>query len=89
MGKKRTRAHNTSKGERPNVKSSTLQAVARSVTTAVRAIQKLDAWKAGKNPWISIPGSKPNDPHVRYKANDLYGDPRHAKSNLFKMRGEE
>ena len=89
MGKKRTRSKKTSHSERPNISSGTLQAVARNVSPITKAIQKIDAWKKGQNPWISIPSSKAKEPNMRYRANDLYGDPRHAKSNLFKARGEE
>jgi hypothetical protein len=86
MGKKRTRTKYTSKGERPIVSKSTLKAASRDVPAVDRALHKIDAWKKGKNPWITIPnpsGSK-KEAFIRVKANSLYGDPRFVSVNIYK-----
>lgn len=89
MGKKKIRATVVSKGERPSVARSTTNTVRRELSEIDRAIRKIDAWKAGKNPWISIQVAEKgtNQPYKRVRANDLYGDPRRT-ANIFRAGGD-
>jgi hypothetical protein len=83
MGKKRSRKTKVSKGIHSNVAASTLKAVRRDVSEVTRALHKLEAWKKGKNPWITVPGTASNKPFVKVRANSLYGDYKRANANLF------
>jgi len=65
MSKKKIRAKTASKGSRRNVVNC-VAAVRRARPAVLKALYKLKAWKAGKNPWITISG-------VKTRANDLYG----------------
>lgn len=89
MGKKRTRSATTSKGERRSISKSVCKLVKQSRSEFDRAINKIEAWRAGKNPWITVPGPSKKEAFVRVRANALYGDPRYAMANIFKNRGEE
>ena len=60
MGKKRTRKTKVSKGIHSNVAASTLKAVRNDVSEVTRALHKLAAWKKGKNPWVTVPGTATN-----------------------------
>lgn len=88
MGKKRTRSTTTSRGERRSIVAG-VKEVRRDNTLVKSALNKLAAWKAGKNPWITVPGPSTKERFVRVKANNLYGDPRYAMANIYKNRGEE
>lgn len=46
------------------------------MTETVKMINKLDAWKKGKNPWITFETGQKNMPFKRQKANEVWGDPR-------------
>jgi hypothetical protein len=83
MGKKRSRKTKVSKGIHSNVAASTLKAVRRDVSEVTRALHKLDAWKKGKNPWITVPGTQSNMRFVKVRANSVYGDPKKNGANLF------
>ena len=87
MGKKRTRSSVTSKGERNSVSRATVKLVKRGRSEIEKANNKLQAWRAGKNPWITVPGPSSNMRFIRVRANTVYGDPRRTAS-LFN-RGEE
>ena len=82
MGKKRTRSTTTSKGERRNIVAG-VKEVRMERSEAQKAINKLTAWRAGKNPWISVPGPSKKESFVRVRANNLYGDPRYARANIY------
>lgn len=89
MGKKRTRSTVVSKGERRNVVAG-VKAVRQSRTELQKALNKTAAWKAGKNPWITVPGPSKAMPFVRVRANALYGDPRYALANIYgNKKGDE
>ncbi|CAB4143472.1 hypothetical protein UFOVP447_156 [uncultured Caudovirales phage] len=89
MGKKRTRSTTVSKGERRNIVAGVKEA-RRSRSEAEKALNKIEAWRAGKNPWITVPGPSSNMRFVRVKANNLYGDPRYAMANIYGNRkGDE
>jgi hypothetical protein len=83
MGKKRARKSKTSKGIHSNVAASTLKAVRRDVSEVTQAMNKLDAWKKGKNPWITVPGTATNARFIRVRANSVYGNPKTSTANLF------
>ncbi len=89
MGKKVKRKTYVSKGERNAVSRSTVSAVKRGRPEVEKALNKIAAWRAGKNPWITVPGPSKNMAFVRVRANAVYGDPRFAMANIFKSRGEE
>lgn len=90
MGKKVKRKTYTSKGERNSVARSTVKAARQSVPLLDKALHKIEAWRAGKNPWITVPGPSSNMRFVRVRANALYGDPRFATANIFgKPKGDE
>lgn len=88
MGKKRTRSTVTSKGERHSVSRSTVRLVRQERTELEKAHFKLDAWKAGKNPWLTVPGPSSNMRFIRARANNYWGDPRRT-FNLSKGKSEE
>jgi hypothetical protein len=88
MGKKRTRSATTSKGERRNIVAG-LKEVRQSRSPIDKALNKLEAWRAGKNPWITVPGPSKKEAFVKVRANAIYGDPRFAMANIFKTKGEE
>lgn len=83
MGKKVKRKTYVSKGERNSVARSTVKAVRRDRSPIEKALNKLDAWRSGKNPWITVPGPSSNMRFVKVRANALYGDPRYATANIF------
>lgn len=76
MGKKRCRSKKISKGERVNVNKGILKSIARDVSVVQKELNKILAWKAGKNPWITI--SNPSNENtkertIRVRANSVYG----------------
>jgi len=90
MGKKRTRATKTSRGERTSIAKSTVQLVRRNTSPVTRLLNKANAWLAGKNPWITVPGPSSDKLFIRVRANTVYGDPKHTRNaNIFRGRGEE
>lgn len=88
MGKKVKRKTKTSKGIHSNVAAWTLKAARNSVSELDKAIHKLEAWKQGKNPWITVPGTASNARYVRVRANSVYGDPRRSTANLFGVKAD-
>jgi hypothetical protein len=89
MGKKRTRKTVVSKGLRKSIVAGVKEA--RQARTPLETmLNKLAAWRAGKNPWITVPNSAKgtNQEFLRVKANSLYGDPRYATANIYGGRGE-
>ena len=83
MGKKRTRSTAVSKGERKSIARSVTNLVKRERPELEKGLLKLAAWKAGKNPWITVPGPSSNMRLVKVRANTLWGDPRH-KANIYR-----
>ena len=89
MGKKRTRTAMSSKGERRNIVAGVKEA-RRDRPEVTKALNKIEAWRAGKNPWITVPGPSKKEAFVRVRANSLYGDPRYAAANIYgKSKGDE
>lgn len=85
MGKKRSRKSYSSKGLHSNVATSTLKLAAKGVSAFDKAMNKVIAWRAGKNPWITLPDNKNSGQrHIKVRANDCYGNPKTASANLFR-----
>lgn len=89
MGKKRSRKTQVSKGERRSVGRWAINAVRREKSEVEKAINKLDAWRKGKNPWITVPGPSSNMRFIKVRANNLYGNPKNATANIYGNKGEE
>lgn len=75
MGKKRTRSAMTSKGERRSAVAG-VKLVRQARTELEKGLNKVAAWRAGKNPWITIPGPGPSQLFKRVRANNEWGDPK-------------
>ena len=89
MGKKRSRSTVVSKGERRNIVAGVREA-RQGRSELEKALNKLEAWRAGKNPWLTIPGPGSNKRFIRVKANNEWGDPRYAMANIYGNRkGDE
>lgn len=74
MGKKKLRKATSSKGIHSATTNGVLKAL-RATRSVVEKMQfKTDAWKAGKNPWITVPTNQKNKPFIRVRANEYYGD---------------
>jgi hypothetical protein len=89
MGKKRSRKTQVSKGERRSIGRWAVNAVRREKSEAEKAINKLDAWRKGKNPWITVPGPSSNMRFIKVRANSLYGNPKNASANIYGNAGQE
>ena len=80
MGKKRSRASQTSKGERNNVSKSMTKAMRREYRSAdlLRGNNQMKAWKAGKNVVLTVENKgadKLKSPFIRVNARDYWGNP--------------
>ncbi len=89
MGKKRSRTTQVSKGERRSIGRWAVNAVRREKSEVEKALNKLDAWRAGKNPWITVPGPSSNMRFIKVRANSLYGNPKNATANIYGNKGEQ
>lgn len=89
MGKKRSRTKYTSKGQRSNVASGLLKSVSREVDAVDRELHKIAAWRAGRNPWITIEnvGGPTNQRYIKVRANDHFGSHKNASYGIY--RGKE
>ena len=83
MGKKTKRKAYTSKGQHSNVSRSTVNAARRDVPQVERALNKIQAWRKGQNPWVTVAGKQSNQPFVKVRANTLWGDPKRSLANIF------
>ena len=68
MGKKKSRATQTSKGERNNVCKATTKAVRRDYmqNDLARLNNQIDAFKRGKNVMVTIPNPNTNETNKRF-----------------------
>jgi len=82
MGKKRTRKSITSKGQRRNIVAGVKEA-RRDKPEFEKALNKIEAWRKGKNPWITVPGTQSNMRFIKVRANSVYGDHKKNGANLF------
>ena len=91
MGKKVKRKTYVSKGQRDSVSRSTVKAVRRDVSAFDREIHKVNAWIAGKNPWITIanPSKETNRKFIKVRANAEWGDPKRRFANLYGVKDEQ
>lgn len=90
MGKKRTRAKYTSKGQRASMDTRPLKQLHRERSVVDIANQKMDAFLNGKDVWITIDNPNPKETakrKIRVKAKTLYGDYRKFKQGII-MRTE-
>ena len=89
MGKKRIRKSYSSKGQHSNVAKSTLRLAREGVSLIEKHLNKLKAWREGKNPWITVENKerKTNRPFYKVRANELYGNPKTATYSIY--RGKE
>lgn len=82
MGKKRIRKTVVSKGQRRNIVAG-VKEVRASRDPWEKAINKIEAWKKGQNPWITVEGPQSNKRFVKVRANTLYGDPKKASYGIY------
>lgn len=90
MGKKRIRKTYSSAGIHSNVSKSTLALAASGVSEFDKALNKLRAWREGKNPWITVENKdrKTNRPFYKVRANELYGNPKTATYSIYRGKDE-
>lgn len=91
MGKKRTRSKYTSKGERRSISKATCKAVRQARSETDKAMNKLAAWRAGKNPWITVAGDTSRERFKKVRANSLWGDPKKVGllPNIYRGKSDE
>ena len=85
-GKKSSGKNYTSKGERPNVTRSVLNAIRREYKKSDdRPNNQIKAWRAGKNVMLTVPNpDKKNTKErmIRVPAIDVWGFPRQANLKM-------
>lgn len=90
-GKKSSGKHYTSKGERKNVSSSTLNGIRAERSGADDMLNKQRAWVKGGNPWITMrnPNKEETDKlFIRVRYNDLmHGNAKDLRKSAFNMGG--
>jgi hypothetical protein len=89
LGKKVKRKTYVSKGLHSNVNSGLLKAMRRDADPFQKALNKIEAWRKGQNPWITVPGPSSNMRFIKVRANAYYGDPRNSMANIFGKRDAE
>lgn len=82
MGKKKIRKAYTSKGQHTSVARSTVKLVSQGRSELEKALNKIAAWRTGKNPWVTVPGPGTNTRFVRVRANKEWGDPKRLSSTF-------
>ena len=82
MGKKRTRKTVTSKGQRRNIVNG-VKEVRAARSDSEKNMNKIKAWRKGKNPWITVLGVQTNKRFIKVRANTLYGDPKKASYGIY------
>ena len=86
MGKKSSGKHYVSKGERPNVTRSVLNALRREyLTSDARLNNQVKAWRRGKNVMLTVknPDKKnTKERMIRIPAIDVWGFPRQANIKM-------
>lgn len=92
MAKKSAKASYTSKGVHSTAKSGLLNSVRADRSKLDVALNVIDAYRAGRNPWVTIDNPNPKETakrKVRIKANDLWGSPKENKSYSIPGTGEQ
>jgi hypothetical protein len=83
MGKKRTRAKKTSRGERVSISRSTVRLVRDARDEGDKMFNKLRAWKAGKKGYVTVPNPNHHEtdkPFIKVSFNAYFGGGRDFKS---------
>lgn len=92
MGKKSSGKTYTSKGERANVASSTLNSIKRDLDGGQKMTNIQNAFIQGRNPWITIANPNKNETNkkfIKVRVKDLYGyDHKDRVKNAYRMKGE-
>lgn len=78
MGKKKIRKTYSSKGNGSSISRNVIKMVKRETSLFDKAFNKIEAWKKGLNPWITVPNPlhETNKRFVKVRANIVYGDPK-------------
>ena len=77
--RKKSRAHQESKGERRNVAKSTRKQMRDAVTPLTIMSNKMKAWRAGKNVIVTIPNpnkKETNKKFIKVNAKEVSGSPK-------------
>ena len=77
--RKKSRAHQESKGERRNVAKSTRKQMRDAVTPLTIMSNKMKAWRAGKNVIVTIPNpnkKETNKKFINVNAKEVWGSPK-------------
>ena len=77
--RKKSRAHQVSKGERSNVNKKVCNAMRSDTSQLQRTINQREAWSRGKNVMVTIPNpneQETNKRFIRVNAKDLWGSPK-------------
>lgn len=91
MGKKKHRKTLKSQGTHSTVRRSLVRDTNADRPSIDTIGFKLTAWRAGKNPWLTIANpdkSATNRRFIRVRAEDYYGSPRATFDSGFKSQGE-
>lgn len=86
MGKKKLRKTKSSKGVRSSISRETVKLVQNARSAIDTHMNKVIAWRAGKNPWLTVANKETgtNRPFYKVKANDLWGNPKFLSVGIFK-----
>jgi hypothetical protein len=82
MGKKRTRKTITSKGQRRNIVAG-VKEVRQARSEGEVAYNKLEAWRKGQNPWITVAGPSSNKRFIKVRANGVWGNPKNRSTGIY------
>jgi len=77
--RKKSRAHQESKGERRNVAKSIRKQMRDAVTPLTIMSNKMKAWRAGKNVIVTIPNpnkKETNKKFIKVNAKEVWGSPK-------------
>ena len=77
--RKKSRAHQESKGERRNVAKSTRKQMRDAVTPLTIMSNKMKAWRAGKNVIVTIPNPNKKETNIKFikvNAKEVWGSPK-------------
>lgn len=88
MAKKASGKTYTSKGERKNVSSKTLNVIKGETKDLDRVMNVQQAYLDGKNPYVTIANPNPNETakkFIRVRANEIMGHPKERIKKMFIM----
>ena len=81
--RKKSRAHQESKGERSNVNKKLCNAIRNNTTLLQRTLNQREAWLRGKKVMLTIPNpnrGESNKPFIRVRAKEVWGNPNKVYS---------